>query len=236
MARPDRVCQPTSNTTLAAPPRSLYHPPERQPYPLPPGGNGGGATTSSRERLASPGRLLYHPAGPVCRAGTSNPFQRWRFAVDDIRQRFLGELAAASSPETVEQLRVRYLGRKGILTELRKGTDMGSMTPEQRREFGSRFNALERDGGDGAGRCPGSPQGRTGGRPTEPRPHPAGGRAPHRLPPPHHPGPDGAGGHLPGHGLPGADRLRRRDRVLQLRRPQHPRPTTRPARCRTPTG
>jgi phenylalanyl-tRNA synthetase alpha chain len=63
--------------------------------------------------------------------------------VDDIRQKFLGEVAAAASPETVEQLRVRYLGRKGILTELRKGTDMGSMAPEQRREFGSRFNALK---------------------------------------------------------------------------------------------
>ncbi len=63
--------------------------------------------------------------------------------MDDIRQSFLEELATASSPEALEQLRVRYLGRKGVLTELRKGTDIGSMAPEQRREFGSRFNALK---------------------------------------------------------------------------------------------
>lgn len=63
--------------------------------------------------------------------------------MDAMRQTFLNELAAATTPEAVEQLRVRYLGRKGILTELRKGTDMGSMDPEQRRQFGTRFNDLK---------------------------------------------------------------------------------------------
>jgi phenylalanyl-tRNA synthetase alpha chain len=64
-------------------------------------------------------------------------------AVETIRQQFEKEAAQAGSPDDVEALRVKYLGRKGIVTQLRKETDFKSMSPDQRRDFGRRFNELK---------------------------------------------------------------------------------------------
>jgi phenylalanyl-tRNA synthetase alpha chain len=53
---------------------------------------------------------------------------------------FLKEIAAAQSPEALEQVRVKLLGRSGIITSLMRG--LGALPPEQRRDAGARLNTL----------------------------------------------------------------------------------------------
>jgi phenylalanyl-tRNA synthetase alpha chain len=43
----------------------------------------------------------------------------------------------------VEQVRIRYLGRKGRITTLAKNTDFSQLKPDQRRDFGRRLNELK---------------------------------------------------------------------------------------------
>jgi phenylalanyl-tRNA synthetase alpha chain len=59
---------------------------------------------------------------------------------DDIRRRAEEDVAAASSPQQVEELRVRYLGRKSELTLALRS--IGELPPERRGEFGKRANEL----------------------------------------------------------------------------------------------
>jgi len=63
--------------------------------------------------------------------------------VDEIRQQFLADLAKAASVKEVEEVRIRYLGRKGTITTLMKNTDFSRLTPDQRRDFGRGLNALK---------------------------------------------------------------------------------------------
>jgi len=63
--------------------------------------------------------------------------------VDAIRQQFLADLAKAASVKEVEEVRIRYLGRKGTITTLMKNTDFSQLTPDQRRDFGRRLNELK---------------------------------------------------------------------------------------------
>ena len=63
--------------------------------------------------------------------------------MEEIRRQFLAELAKASTTKEVEEVRIRYLGRKGTITALMRTTDFSGMTPAQRREFGIRLNALK---------------------------------------------------------------------------------------------
>jgi phenylalanyl-tRNA synthetase alpha chain len=53
----------------------------------------------------------------------------------------LAEIAATSSPEALEDVRIKYLGRQGQVTGLMRG--LGALPPEERREAGARFNALK---------------------------------------------------------------------------------------------
>jgi len=53
----------------------------------------------------------------------------------------LGEIAAAASPEALEDARVKYLGRQGLVTGLMRG--LGALPAEERRAAGARFNALK---------------------------------------------------------------------------------------------
>lgn len=62
--------------------------------------------------------------------------------ISEIRARLLAELERAETPKQVEEIRVRYLGRKGAITRLAKENDFSQMSPEQRREFGRSFNEL----------------------------------------------------------------------------------------------
>src|SRR5436309_15627559 len=53
---------------------------------------------------------------------------------------FLKEIAAAQTPEALEQLRVKLLGRNGAITLLMRG--LGALPQEQRREAGAKLNVL----------------------------------------------------------------------------------------------
>ena len=63
-----------------------------------------------------------------------------------LQQAGLGEIAAASSPDTLEQVRIKYLGRQGLVTGLMRG--LGGLPADERREAGARFNALKDTIGD----------------------------------------------------------------------------------------
>ena len=63
--------------------------------------------------------------------------------MNDIREQLLAELAGAHSAQEVEEVRIRYLGRKGRITTLAKNTDFSKLSPEERKEFGGRLNDLK---------------------------------------------------------------------------------------------
>ena len=52
-------------------------------------------------------------------------------------------IGGAETPEAVEELRIRYLGKKGEVTALLKS--MGTIAPEDRKDFGMRVNKLKQD-------------------------------------------------------------------------------------------
>jgi phenylalanyl-tRNA synthetase alpha chain len=59
-----------------------------------------------------------------------------------IEAQALKEISSSgNTPESVEELRIRYLGRKGIVTELFK--KMGSVPPAEKAEVGRLVNALK---------------------------------------------------------------------------------------------
>lgn len=57
-----------------------------------------------------------------------------------LRDEAVEAVQAATRPEDVEQIRVRYLGRKGLVTELLRG--MGSVPAEERPHVGKLVNEL----------------------------------------------------------------------------------------------
>jgi len=63
--------------------------------------------------------------------------------VDEIREQLLADLAKAATARDVEEVRIRYLGRKGTITTLAKSTDFGKLTPDQRKQFGQKLNELK---------------------------------------------------------------------------------------------
>lgn len=58
-----------------------------------------------------------------------------------IQQQFERDLTAASTREAVEEIRIRYLGRQGIIADLM--TQLKSMSSEDKRTFGPQYNALK---------------------------------------------------------------------------------------------
>ncbi len=64
--------------------------------------------------------------------------------VDEIREQLQAELGGAKSTQEVEQVRIRYLGRKGRITTLAKNADFGKLAPDQRRELGRRLNEIKK--------------------------------------------------------------------------------------------
>ncbi len=53
----------------------------------------------------------------------------------------LGEIAAAASPEALEEIRVKVLGRRGTLTTAMR--ELGALDPEARRRAGAELNAAK---------------------------------------------------------------------------------------------
>ena len=64
--------------------------------------------------------------------------------MQDIRARFQEEIDAATTDRAVEAVRVRYLGRKGAITLVRKNADFSAMSVEEKKRFGREFNDLKR--------------------------------------------------------------------------------------------
>jgi len=60
--------------------------------------------------------------------------------VTDLQTRALAEISASDDLQQLDDLRVRYLGKKGEVTAQLKS--LGSMEPDQRRSFGQAVNAV----------------------------------------------------------------------------------------------
>ena len=65
-------------------------------------------------------------------------------SIDDVRAAFLAELERAATPDELQELRNRYLGRKrGVVTALLKSVSQAP--PDTRRELGRQANALKQE-------------------------------------------------------------------------------------------
>ena len=63
--------------------------------------------------------------------------------IQAIKTQLSEEIAAATSEPELEEARVRYLGRKGVVTLLRKNADFSSMSADEKKQFGQQFNELK---------------------------------------------------------------------------------------------
>ncbi len=61
-----------------------------------------------------------------------------------LREQLLDDLSQATTAEQVEQVRIKFLGRKGLITNLAKDTDFSKLSPEEKRDFGAKLNDLKR--------------------------------------------------------------------------------------------
>ncbi len=62
---------------------------------------------------------------------------------NSIKQDFLNELSGITTQEALEEARVKYLGKKGLVTELLK--DMRNLSPEEKKTFGQEVNILKEE-------------------------------------------------------------------------------------------
>ncbi len=60
-----------------------------------------------------------------------------------IRETLLKELEKATTSQVVEEIRIRYLGRKGKITTLAKNTDFSKLSPDEKKSFGKGLNELK---------------------------------------------------------------------------------------------
>ncbi|AKJ63305.1 phenylalanine--tRNA ligase subunit alpha [Kiritimatiella glycovorans] len=63
--------------------------------------------------------------------------------IEAIKGKALEEAAGAAGPKELEGVRVRYLGRRGRVTEIMAG--IRDVPPEERREYGQAANALKQE-------------------------------------------------------------------------------------------
>ena len=62
--------------------------------------------------------------------------------VDEVKTRALAEVAAAGDARTLDEIRVRFLGRRGVLTGLLKS--VGKLPADERPAAGADINAAKR--------------------------------------------------------------------------------------------
>jgi phenylalanyl-tRNA synthetase alpha chain len=60
-----------------------------------------------------------------------------------LQQQLLDDLASATIPEQVENIRIKYLGRKGLVTNFAKDTDFSKLSAEEKKDFGQKLNELK---------------------------------------------------------------------------------------------
>jgi phenylalanyl-tRNA synthetase alpha chain len=61
--------------------------------------------------------------------------------IDELRNTFISDLEKISSQETLEQMRIKFLGRKGLITGLFE--QLKSIPPAEKKEFGKYINDLK---------------------------------------------------------------------------------------------
>ena len=64
-------------------------------------------------------------------------------ALNRIREEAIAAILDANAENTIEELRVRYLGKKGELTSILK--QMGSLSPEERPVMGQLANDVRKE-------------------------------------------------------------------------------------------
>ena len=60
-----------------------------------------------------------------------------------LQQQLLDDLAQATTAEQVEQVRIKYLGRKGLITNFAKDTDFSKLSADEKKDFGQKLNELK---------------------------------------------------------------------------------------------
>ena len=60
-----------------------------------------------------------------------------------LQQQLLDDLTLATTAEQVENVRIKYIGRKGLITNLAKETDFSKLSAEERKNFGQNLNELK---------------------------------------------------------------------------------------------
>ena len=142
--------------------------------------------------------------------------------LEEIKSRAAAALANAKLPQEIDELRVRFLGKKGELTGILK--QMGKLSPEERPVIGQLANEvraqIEQDLEDKLASLKTAMLNRRleEGNWTLPSRQTAGDGQP--APPLHRPG--RAQGDLPGHGVQRGQRARGGAGLLQLRGTQYP--------------
>ena len=63
--------------------------------------------------------------------------------LEQLKAQLHDDLVAAADAQALENLRVRYLGKKGSITDLLKG--MKSLSNEEKKEFGQKVNSLKQE-------------------------------------------------------------------------------------------
>ena len=66
-----------------------------------------------------------------------------REKIQNILDEMKAALENAKSSETMQEIRVKYLGKKGEITSMMK--QMGSIAPEERPSFGQLVNAARKE-------------------------------------------------------------------------------------------
>jgi len=60
-----------------------------------------------------------------------------------LQQQLLDDLVQATTAEQVEQVRIKYLGRKGLVTNFAKETDFSKLSADEKKNFGQKLNELK---------------------------------------------------------------------------------------------
>ncbi len=66
--------------------------------------------------------------------------------IADIRVQLDAAIAAAKDPAAIEAIRVQYLGKKGLVTDLMK--ELKDVPNEQKKEFGQKINVIKKEAED----------------------------------------------------------------------------------------
>ena len=64
-------------------------------------------------------------------------------ALEELQEQFLKDIESCKSAKDVDDVKLKYSGRKGLLARYRKDIDFKSLSPEMRGELGKGFNDLK---------------------------------------------------------------------------------------------